>query len=418
MSLIGRLSSLQRFDRGRNQVTQSQTLFAEHSTRLNTGQRLIHNYDSLSTGKDLVQVTGKILEYDNLAGHQAKAVTELELSESALNNIKELMDEIKADALQASSGTSSDADLGVFGEQLRTFGENIFQLANSKIGNKFLFAGVQSDLKVITHFAGATFANAVYKEGVSDLGERKVGEIESSVGLSEVFTTSSRSAQHAGSSFLAPLTANADFRLIVNNGIEDINVGNISLSAGDSMATVINKINTAFNAAGGEGSIVTNGGGYLQFDTALISDSIDNGRAAIIISQGDNLPNSLGELGLTKSNNQGTSANLISMLANLEAAYNSGDNEAVSRVLIDIEDNLDRVTNAQSKLGDLVSRLNLATEKNTEKKSGYEIKQADIAKIPVAEAIQKVSAAQAALAANIKASAAILGQNIFDFISI
>lgn len=415
MSFIGRLSSLQRFTQGRDQITQSQILFAEHSTRLNTGQRLIHNYDSVDAGKNLIQTTGKLTEYNTITTNQSQAITELELSESALNNIKDIIDQIKTDASQASSGTSSSNDLKVFGEQLRNFGENIFQLANSKVGNKFLFGGIQSDLKVISHSAGATFANASYKEGQTDLGERKVGAIESSVSLQALFASQSQSAQYAGSSFIAPLTSNADFNLIVNNGSDNINIGNIALSAGDDITTIVNKINSAFNAAGGQGSIVSNGGGFLSFDTALATNSLDNGRAQIIISPGST---SLNSLGLTASTSKGTSGSLFNTLTNLEAAYNSGDNNAVRNSLIEVEDNLNRIINTQSKLGDLVNRFNVAIEQNTERSSDYQLKQADIARIPVAEAIQKVTSAQAALAANIKASAAIMGQNIFDFITI
>lgn len=418
MNLIGRISSLQRYSAGRDNTVRNQSIFARDSVRLNTGQRLLNNYDQLGGAKELVNVTGRVNYYTQLSETNGKAATELELAESSLVNMKEILDQIKTDALQGANETLGEEDLEILGSQLRNLGENVYQLANTKLGNKYLFGGVQTDKKVITYVPDDLFSNAEYKEGNSDIKEREVNGIQSSVGLGAMFNQNSAPATYTSSVLTVPLAANAEFNLVVNDGTQDINVGDISLTTGDSLTDIVTKINTAFTAAGGSGSIVQASGGALEFDTSLITGSVDNADSAIIISPGATLPDSLSDLGLDTVSLSGTSKDLRQALNDLDSAYNSNDSARVRIALVDIQANIDRLVDSHSKLGDLVAKFNDATEKTTETKEALSIDQSDIAKLPVAEAIQKVSASQAVLNATMQSASQIMRQNIFDFLSI
>lgn len=392
-------------------------MFAQDSVRLNTGQRLLNNYDQLGGSKELINVTGRVNYYKQLSDTNGKASTELELSESAIVNMKDILDQIKVDALQGANETLGGEDLEVLGSQLRNLGENVYQLANTKLGNKYLFGGVQTDKKVITFVPDDLFGNAEYKEGNSDIKERSVNGVQSSVGLGAMFNQDSATASYTGSVVTVPLTANAEFNLVVNDGTQDINLGDISLASGDTLANIVTKINAAFTAAGGSGAIVQDTGGALDFDTSLITGNVANADAAIIISPGASLPDSLSDLGLETVSLSGTSKDLRQALNDLDSAYNSNDSARVRIALVDIQANIDRLVDAHSKLGDLVSKFNDATEKATGTKEALLVDQSDIARLPVAEAIQKVSASQAVLNATMKSASEIMKQNIFDFLS-
>ena len=418
MISIGRLSSLQRYTAGRDNTLTNQSVFAKDSIRLNTGQRLLNNYDQLGGAKDLIDVTGRLEYYNQLSDTNSKARTELELAESAINNMEEILNQIKVDALQGANETLGEEDLEVLGSQLRNLGENIYQLANTKLGNKYLFGGVQSDKAVITYVPDDLFGNAVYKEGNSDISEREVNGIQSSVGLGEMFDKDAETASYTGSVVTVPLSANAEFNLVVNDGTQDINVGDISLSSGDGISTIVSRINAAFVSAGGSGAIVQNSSGALEFDTSLIDDNVANADAAIIISPGSNLPDSLSDLGLTTTSVKGTSKDLRQALNELDSAYNSNDSSRVRTAIVDIQANIDRLVDSHSTLGDLAAKFRDASNKATETKDSLLIDQADIARIPVAEAISKVSASQAVLNATMQSASTLMRINIFDFIRI
>jgi len=419
MAYVPRLGTLQRFIFNRDTVLGNQADFATQTTRLNTGQRLLNNYDQIGGAKDLLAVTGKLSEVSSRADNTLRASTELELSEAALESIKQIMDQVKEDALQGASDTASSDDRKVLGAQLRNLGENLFQLSNTKIGKKYLFGGALSNKKVISHTPGGIFSNAQYKEGSADSTERKTENIQSSVSLSSFFTTSGQSASFTGSNPPnLPLTSNAEMNLLIHDGKNNINVGNISFSVGDDLNTIVSKINTAFNSAGGQGSIAQNDSGKLKFDTALISGNIKNSSATVVISKGTNLPNSLSNLGLKVSTTKGESTNIRETLSKLDEAYNSNDSEALRNLIIDIDANLNRLIASKSQLGDLVSKFNSLNEKFSELKIDYQIKQSDKAKIPVVEAIQEVNKAQAVLQASMRSSATLMSQSVFDYLKI
>jgi flagellin-like hook-associated protein FlgL len=329
------------------------------------------------------------------------------------------LDQLKEDALLGATDTASDDDRKVLGTQLRNLGENLFRLSNSKIGKKYLFGGTQSNIPVITHSAGGIFSNAVYKEGKLELAERKTENIQSSVSLSKLFKTESSSASYTGTSpGVIPLTSNAQINLLIHDGNKNINVGDINFNTGDDLNTITTKINSAFNSSGGEGSIVEIDSGKLKFDTSLITGNQKNASARVVISQGSNLPNTLSNLGLSITTSKGTSANIREILSKLDEAYNSNDSEALRNLIVDIDENLNHITATKAQLGDLVSKFNAITEKSSELKMNYQIKQSDIAKIPVVEAIEEVNKAQAVLQATMKSSADIISQNVFDFLRI
>ncbi len=403
----------------RSNVVTNQGRFAEESSKLNTQKRYLHNYDSPDGGKQLIQLAGQISNYETIGANQSKAVTELNLAESSLNSMKEILDQIRTSALQGGSDTLNSDDLAVLGGELRQLGEAFYTASNTKVGNKYLFGGTQTDKQVVTFTPGTIFANAIYKEGSTDDSQRIVEDIQSSVGLEDLYTAQKASAQYSGSApGTLPLGTNAELNLVVNDGYNDINVGDIALASGDSLATIASKINTAFNNAGGQGSIVQVTAGALDFDTALITNNQQNNRAAIIISPGASLPNSLSNLGLSSITTNGNSGNIKDAFTSLEAAYNSGDAQAIRECLVDIESNLNRLTSIQAKLGDLVKKFDDNSNDSSERETNLRITQSDIASIPVAEAIQGMTSAQATLTGSMQAAAKIMSTSIFNFLSL
>jgi len=419
MVFVARLGTWQRFSFNRGIMLENQSTFARDTTRLNTGQRLLNNYDQINGSKDLIAVTGKLTETVSRGKNSSLASTELELAESSLDNIKEVLDELKDDVLLASSDLASEADKKILGEKLRNLGESLYQSSNAKIGTKYLFGGTQSDIPVITHTPGGIFSNAVYKQGNADLPERKTENIQSSVSLSKLFISQSSSAIFEGITPVnIPLTANAEMNLLIHDGVKNINVGDISFTAGDDLNTIVTKINTAFNSAGGQGSIAQNNAGALKFDTSLITGNIKNASAAVIISEGANLPNTLSDLGLKVFTKTGTSANIREVLSKLDDAYNSDDSNALRNLIIDLDENINRLISVKSQLGDLANKFNAKSNQYGELKIDFQIKQADIAEIPVVEAIQEVNKSQAVLQATMRSSTQMMSQNIFDFLKL
>jgi flagellar hook-associated protein 3 FlgL len=413
---VGRVSTGQKYGSARESILRNQLDFSQKNLQMNTGQRVLNNYSNYNGTRDLASITGKLTQKTQQVENYSLASTELELAETALNNMKDLLDVIKVDALQASNDTYGPDDLAVLGDQLRNLGENVYLIANTKIGDKYIFGGLESDKKVIDFSTGDLFANAVYKEGVAENGSRSVEGIQSSVSLKDVFNKNSASAQLQGVGFVTPLVAAAQINLTVNDGTQDIYVGDINFNIGDTLATVVANINAAFNAAGGAGSIVQDGGGFLDFDTALVTGNVQNSAASIIVSDGLTLSGTIGNLGLRSSTVFGESKDLRQTLGELDSAYYSGDNKRIRDSLADLQANIERLIDSTSQIGNLNKLFNEQVDRENYNADVAKLKQAEIAQIPVAEIAQQLNSAQTVLGYTMQFGARIMQQNIFDFI--
>lgn len=416
MMNLGRLSTGQKYNFYKNNIVQNQVDFSKKSLQVNTGKRYLNNYSQYGGTRDLSIVNSELGALDQTIQNTSIASTELGLAETALNSMKELLDQVKLDALQGSNDTYSPTELKILGEQLRKLGENIYSVSNTKIGNKYIFGGLQSDKKVVDYKSGDLFDNALYKEGLAELGNRQIEGSQSSVSLQDIFNQNSQSAQVQGQAFAVPLAAAAQINLVVHDGESEIIVGDIDFAAGDDLATIVTKINTAFNDAGGSGTIVEDAGGFLAFDTAGVTGNVENSAAMIAVSQGLTSPGSLADLGLNSSTNYGVSKDLRQTLGELDSAYFSGDNQRLRNSLADIEANMDRLISTITEIGNLQKQFDEGTERLSEKQDLKEVEQADIVQIPVAEAMQNLNAAQQVYSLTLQFSTRVMQQSLFDFI--
>ncbi len=383
---------------------------------MNTGQRTLNNYDQFNGNKDLMEITGRVAQKGQQVENFNRAATEFELAETALSSMKDLMDTIKVDALQGSNDTYGSDDLAILGEQLRNLGENVYSIANTKLGDKYIFAGLQSDKQVIKFSSGDLFGNAIYKEGFGDIGNRKVEKQQASVSLGEIFNQNAAPATFAGNAFVVPLAGPAQVNITINDGAQDLYLGDIDFNAGDTMPAIIANINAAFTAAGGLGTIVQDGGGFLEFDTSLITGNVENSIASVIISDGTTATANLASLGLQETTQFGNSKDLRQTLGELDSAYFSGDNQRVRNSLADVQKNIDRLVEVISQIGSHHQEFLEKVDRESYNLENLEIQQANINQIPAAEAAQNVSSAQTILQYTMQLSSRIMQQNIFDFL--
>jgi flagellar hook-associated protein 3 len=415
MSFTSRLSSFQRFSNIKSNVLNNQLALAEDTGKLNTGKRVLNNYDDPSITRSVTQLNGLLFKREQSSINKGIASSEFDLAESSLASMKNILDQIRSDAVQGGSDTLDSNDRTSLSAQLRSLGETLFKLANSKIGSKYIFSGKQSDLKTVDYVPEDVFGNAVYKEGQSDLGERSVEGIQSNVSLASVFTGASLPASVTGT--VNNPVATGKIALSINDGTGNIiNTGDITF-AGDNIAAIVAKINAAFTAAGGTGAIAQESPvGYLKLNTSLVTNSLNNSESSIMISPGSVPGTALSNLGLMAGTTIGHSANLQETLDKLESAYNSDNSQGIRNAIIDLDSNINRLIDAQSQLGDLSKRFKDSVGVDNDRISELKMSRSDLEDIPVVEAISDVTRSQAVVSASLQVSSAMLKQTVFDFI--
>lgn len=416
MQFHGRITTSQRFGFFKNQMLTNQSNYFDAITKVNSQKKISNSYETPQAAGDSIEIRAALRQQNQIESNLNTASFELDLAESSLTEIKNVMDRIKENALAGASDTLGPEERISLGKELRLLGESLVALANAKSGEKHIFSGTQSNLQTISVNNDAAFNTFSYKEGQADLGIRQIEDVSMDLDLFKAYAAPSDSAKVTGSN--APATVTGTIKLVINDGNDNnIDIPEITF-AGANMATVVTTINTQFNAAGGAGSIaVESPPGQLSLDTSLITGSLENQSASITIEEGSG-PTALTDLGLNRGINHGESNGVLHTIAKLEAAFNSNDAEAIRDSLTDIDANIAEAIRIRAKIGAISNRISDKITRIQDQKINLTEDLSEIEDIVFAEAVSDLNIAQNALQASMQMGSIIFNQNIFQFINV
>jgi flagellar hook-associated protein 3 FlgL len=398
------------------QVSDNQKEIINLTRKINEGKNFVTSYDNPVALIGSVETGGRILENDQITRNLNFSISELESSETPLRSIKDIMDRIKEIAITSSNGSTSADERIIFKNELRTLGETIVQLANTKVGDKFIFSGQQSNLQTLRLNDGASFNTAIYKHNQDDGKEKKINSLPTSISLKEALVGDSSSAKLISSTINPIVSSNGDLVLQINDGNDNITNFTTSLNSGDDLSSVISKINTAFNAAGGLGSIAQESPvGYLNFDTALVTGNAKNSKAMISI---DKSSTSLltDELNIKKQKVFGLEMGIMNTLADLESALVNNDPDAIRDLMDNLDFNLNQINSRISNVGVLISQAQMFQSSAEDLNIKLESDLSAIQDLDMIEANVKLNNAQSALQTSIRTSSNFFSYSLSNFL--
>lgn len=413
---FGRISTSQKYSNAQNYLFMNQQSLFEDTQRMNLGKRRLTIYDDPLASLKSQQLTNTINRNTHLDEIRAASKSELEVAETSLSGIEDVLIKMKQDAVQGTNATMGSSERTALADQVRNQGLNIIQLLNSKIGNKYIFSGVNSDQATVTLQEGADFRSATYRGGATDLAERDVMGLQTSVNLTDLLTSEASSASTTGTN-LNPV-ATGQLRLIVDNGSGSvIDTGDISFN-GSNIATIVTRINTAFTTAGGTGAVARQyPTGYLNLDTSLITGNSANNNARITVKAGTTVGTALTSTGLSVGTYRGTDGSLLDSISKLEAGYRLNDTSIISSAQNDLDANISRILAKRTELGHLSQRVDNQASLEEAEKINLQVQRSDNDDIPTAEAINAITKAQNALNSSMDLTSKLFSQNIFDFLT-
>ena len=425
MSGIGRIGFLQGFNEVRSSLLSSQSSYIRSSLQLNSGEKILELGDDPKAVKQITELGNRINEAEEQSGVKGNVESLIEISERTISDIKNLVDQVKTDALFASNTTVNAKDREAFGEVLDSTAETIFRLANSQLNGQYIFSGKQSDKQTIKFDPNNIFNNNQFLEGELDSGPRQIYGMQSSVGLETIFNSTPGPAVVSSSAAITiPITLGGDIRLVVNDGNGNtIDTGDINIPGGTTpIANVIAIINGAANTAGLNGTIVQENppaSGILEFNTSLITGSTDNEAASITISNGTtvNQPSVLDDLNIIAQKQKGTSQNLQNTLEQLQQAYFANDVERVRSLMVDVDANLERLIGKQTLAGNLLNDFKDSRTADEDQVTSLKLKRSALQDMPIAEAIVEANQSKLVMDTLLRNSTTIVNASIFNFVN-
>ena len=425
MTGIGRVGFMQRMTNIKEQVLVSQGNYVEDSLRLNSGNKILKISDDPAAVKKINEYSGNILEAKEKSSVKNSVESLLSISETAISDIKKILDDIKTDTLSASNATANDADREAYADVLLASTENLFRLANSKINGQFIFSGKQSDKKTLDFNPDSLFFQNKYLEGATDQGPKEIYGTDSSITLDDMFNSTAAPAIISSKSAAnATITSNSDIRLVIedcNGNVFD--TGNINLPAGTAMfppviPNVIGIINASANAVGLVGNIAQeNPLGFLEFNTSLITGNKSNKSAAISIGNGTTLGSALNDFKITAHKTNGESQNIQNTLAELYKAYVANDAVGIRTAMVDLDANVSRAINKQTLAGELKNKFEESRIRDEDQIDSLKLRKSSLEDIPTAEAIVDANKSKLVLDSVLRNASSLANANIFNFLN-
>jgi len=413
---VERLSTNMVFSLLSRQVADNQKEIINLSRKINEGKNYVTTYDDPVGIINLVETGGRILENNQFDRVLDYSVFELESAEAPLRAMNEILTKIKEIALRASNGSTSGEERIIYKNELRTLGDSLVQLANTKVGGKYIFSGQQSDLQTIRLNQGAPFNTAIYKHNQDNGEERYIQQQPSSVNLKDELVGLSSSASMTSSIINPVTTVSGDLVFSINDGNNNVTNFTASISAGDDLNAIITKINTAFNTAGGLGAIAQNSpNGYLNFDTSLITGNSSNSQAMISIDKSSSSDLS-DQLHIKKQKIFGSEMGIMNMLSNLETALSNNNDAGVRNLLENIDFNISQVNAKISTVGLLVSQAEMFKSASEDLNIKLEGDLSATQDLDMIEANVKLSNAQNALQTSIRTASTFFNYTLSNFI--
>lgn len=425
MTGIGRVGFMQRMTSIKEQVLLSQGTYVEDSLKLNSGNKILRISDNPAAVKKINEYSGSILEAKEKSSVKSTVESLLSISETAISDIKKILDDIKTDTLSASNATANDADREAYADVLLASTENLFRLANSKVNGQFIFSGKQSDKKTIDFNPDNLFFQNQYLEGATDQGPREIYGTNSSITLDDLFnSTASPAIISSKSAANASITSTSDIRLVIKDGNGNVfDTGNINLPAGTAMfppalPNVVGIINASANAVGLVGNIAKeNPVGFLEFNTSLITGNKSNKSAAISIGNGTTLGSALNDFKITAHKTNGESQNIQNTLAELYKAYVANDVVGIKTAMVDLDANVSRAINKQTLAGELKNKFEESRIQDEDQIDSLKLRKSSLEDIPTAEAIVNANKSKLVLDNVLRNASSLSNANIFNFLS-
>jgi len=141
-----RISTHNLFTRGANAMLSQQAKLSRTQLQLASGKRVQSPKDDPVAASYLLDLRGTIQQVGQYQDNNDRARARLELQDSTLQGVDELMPRILELTIQGQNDTNTPADRRAIAKELRQINDELLGLANTKDSNgEYIFAGLKAD---------------------------------------------------------------------------------------------------------------------------------------------------------------------------------------------------------------------------------------------------------------------------------
>ncbi|MEJ2395343.1 MAG: flagellar hook-associated protein FlgL [Candidatus Thiodiazotropha sp.] len=143
---MSRISTAQLFDRGIAGMLDQQSKLSQTQLQISSGKRILTPKDDPVGAAYALDLRTAISQTEQYQLNAERAYSRLELQESTLKGVDDLIPRIKELTVQGLNDTNSPSDRRAIAQELRQLNDELLSLANTKDSNgEYIFAGYDAD---------------------------------------------------------------------------------------------------------------------------------------------------------------------------------------------------------------------------------------------------------------------------------
>lgn len=156
---MSRISTAMLFDRGIAAMLGQQSKLSQTQLQIASGKRILSPKDDPVGSAYALDLRTAISQTEQYQRNAERAYSRLDLQESVLQGVDDLLPRIKTLMVQGLNDTNSDGDRLAIAQELRQINDELMALANTKDSNgEYIFAGYDADTLPFANPTDGTFA--------------------------------------------------------------------------------------------------------------------------------------------------------------------------------------------------------------------------------------------------------------------
>ena len=147
-------------------LSSSYERLGKYQDQLSTGKKVTKPSDDPVVAMKSISYRTNMEEVAQFKRNFSEAHNWIENSDSALDKTTLVMQRIRELTVQASNGTYEETQRGSIGEEVKQLKEELISLANTKVGNKYIFNGIDTTTKPVDPANPTAVRNPVKDVGI------------------------------------------------------------------------------------------------------------------------------------------------------------------------------------------------------------------------------------------------------------
>jgi flagellar hook-associated protein 3 FlgL len=387
------------------------------STQMQSQQRIALLRDDPTAAAQSVRLQSKDTRLAQYENNLNQTINQLAVVGGNMTQATELLQRVREIAVQAANGTYAKDDMKYMATEINQYLEEMVQLANQKgADGRSLFAGTRTDTAAFRAVEGhVEGADSLVVTAVEYLGNNESRSVQYADGsqVQTQFTGNqvfwAENQQIWGANRVDGFVVPEDTAIVVDNQ-------RIELRAGDSIHSVIQRINQADVAVKAELDAVEN---------VLILKSTTPHQVWVADVPGSTI---MADLGIVKTQDQVAPGNIntqarvsggsmFDMIIGLRDALYSGDQMRVGgAALAGIDQAMHNINTQQATLGARQNRLEMAVQRTTYESLAYKTWDDQLRGLDFAQAATEMAAMDTTLQATYRMTSNLFKNSLMDFL--